>query len=239
MVAWASPECPDRLPQAIFDEHEEGTARAAEEIGLAMRAPCRSATPRSLEARLTEGGGTPIVSLIAPGDSGGAVWLHADDHPAYPDDPGSPVPAENLAASFRKGKVRIALLWTSHGAGALARILLSPDHGDAAAVVASHAALRAERAAAMVERLLGALRAPAGGDFERAVSEARLALPDTDLQWAALVYHARPSGGRSVSLARSRRAGRVRRPPARWSTRPCRPRTSAGAMTRSRTGWQP
>jgi hypothetical protein len=195
MVAWANPLLENRLPRAIFDQHEEGTRQAAETIGLTVRAPCRHATHAALETRLCEYNGTPIVSLIAHGDElGGAVLLHRERHPAYPDDPGDPVEARDLGASFRKGKVCVALLWTCHSgkhnavSGALATALLDPEHGDVAAVVAAHAALRAEGTAPMVERLLGSLRAPAGGDLERAVGEARLALAATDLQWAAPVY---------------------------------------------------
>jgi len=48
-------------------------------LGLTLEAPCRNATRRTLDTRLAEGGGTPIVSLVAHGDMrGGAVWLHGD-----------------------------------------------------------------------------------------------------------------------------------------------------------------
>jgi tetratricopeptide (TPR) repeat protein len=206
MVAWANPRTDNVLAQEVFDQHEAGTARAAAKAGLTVKAPCRKATRRTLEARLAEGGGTPIVSLVAHGDAlGGAVYLHLD--PALPGDPPDAVVARDLAHGFRAAGVRVALLWTCHGgkqdavSGAVAATLLDPAHGDVAAVVASHAALRAGSTAAMVERLFGSLKAPAGGDLEQAVSEARLALPETDLQWAAPAYYARPAGGRTVTLA--------------------------------------
>ncbi len=208
LVAWANPKTAERLPQDVFDRHEERTREAAEAAGLAPREPCRHATFPVLEEQLSKAPGTPVVSLIAHGDAeGGAAWLHRTGYPAYPDDLGTPVEARDLARAFRRGKVQLALLWTCHGgrpnavSGALATTLLQEEHGDVAAVVASHAALRAESTAAMVGRLFGSLRAPAGGDVERALSEARLALPETDLQWAAPVYYARPDRHRTVTLA--------------------------------------
>lgn len=236
MLVWANPKGDNRLPQTLFDQHEQGTREAAVKAGLVFRAPCSHATRSTLEARLVEKGNTPIVSLVAHGDQGGgAVWLHRDGHAAYPDDPGDPLEARDLAASFKRGGVRIALLWTCHSgkhnavSGALATTLLDPAHGDLAAVVASHAALRAGSTAALAARLFASLRASADGDFERAVSEARHALPETDLQWAAPVYYARPSGGRSVTLAdgveevveslrasEAPQSGEVEHAPGRW-----------------------
>jgi hypothetical protein len=67
MVARANPRTDNvLLPQALFDRHEEGTRKAAAKAGLTVKAPCRQATRRTLAERLVEGGGTPIVSLVAP-----------------------------------------------------------------------------------------------------------------------------------------------------------------------------
>lgn len=236
MVAWANPAGPNRLPAALFERHEASVLGAAAEARLLLKAPCQHATLAGLEERLMEGSGTPVVSLIAHGDpGGGATWLHRAKDPAYPDDPGLPVEARDLANVFRRGKVKLALLWTCHGgrhnevSGALATTLLAEEHGDVAAVVAAHAALRAESTADVVERLFASLVAPAGGDVERAVAEARLALAETDLQWAAPVYYARPDQGRSVTLAEALEAaadtlrevegggvGELERAPAPW-----------------------
>ncbi len=46
LVAWANPKTAERLPQALFDQHEDGTARAAEAAGLSPREPCRQCDAR-------------------------------------------------------------------------------------------------------------------------------------------------------------------------------------------------
>lgn len=256
LVAWANPMVENRLTPEVFEQHEEGTQRAATKVGLTFRDPCRQATRDSLEVRLVEGGGTPIVSLVAHGDEvGGAIYLHQGGHPAYPDDQGDPVAARDFAGSLRRGNVRVAFLWTCHSgrynpvSGALATALLHPDHGNLAAVVASHAALRAEGTAKMMERILGSLRTPANGDLERAVSEGRHALGETDLQWAAPVYYARPSGGRSVTLSdtvarlaasignlEAPGVGEVERAPGQWPHFRGREHEIAGGMALLHTG---
>jgi tetratricopeptide (TPR) repeat protein len=232
LVAWANPVVVDvdRLPPELFEQHEHGTATAAQKAGFRPRGPCKNATLPALAAHLAKDGGVPIVSLVAHGDpTGGAVWLHKESHADYPNDPGVPVPADDLARAFREGKTRVALLWTCYGArqhslgGALASALLHPEKGDLAAVVASHAALRAEDTHALAVQIFEGIRAE--GDLERAVARARAVRLETDLQWAAPVYYARPRDGQSVGIAQAEEAspstlpvspGEVERAPMPW-----------------------
>ena len=212
LLAWANPLVPHedgtdkKLDGAIFDAHEAVFEREVKALGLDARAPLRRATPRTLGERLREAPGTPLLALVAHGEAkGGAVVLHTEEG----SDEGTGVLARNLAAMCRAGDVKVALLWTCHGAkrnarrSSVAAALLNPDVGDAAAVLASHAALVAERTTRFAPPLFRSLRDVAKGDLERAVTEARHALGEDDLQWAAPVYYARPLEGRSVSLEES------------------------------------
>ncbi|MCY1019083.1 tetratricopeptide repeat protein [Pyxidicoccus sp. MSG2] len=214
MVAWANPRDPDgrfasnsALPESLLHRHEEQTAEAARGLGFMVRSPCRHASLGTLSRRLESEHPTELISLVAHGfPEGGSVWLHDDGHPAFPDDVGTPISASELASVLRRGGAQVALLWTCHGArhhpvsGALASQLLNPTRGGLAAVVSSHAALRAEGTERIAETLLSSLRGAAEGDLERAVSESRRERSDSDLQWAATVYYARPRGLRSVTL---------------------------------------
>jgi tetratricopeptide (TPR) repeat protein len=201
LVAWANPVVPgnERLTTELRTAHERGAHQAADRLGFRMRPPCQNATRASLEEALAQQGGVTIASVIAHGDAGGgAVWLHQEGHATYPNDPGEPVPARDVARMFKRGQVDVALLWSCYSArehaeaGSVAAALLHPDYGDVAAVVASHAALKAEGTETILAATLEALRR---GDLAHAVSEGRSALPELDLQWAAPVYYARPRGG--------------------------------------------
>lgn len=232
LVAWANPVVDDesRLPADLFERHEQRTAAAATLAGFRPRPSCNAATRKALETRMAEGRGTPIISLIAHGDSrGGAAWLHKEDHPQYPDDPGDVVTADDLAGIFRAGKARVALLWTCYGArraplgGSIASALLHPEKGGLSAVVTSHAALRAEGTDTIAEKVFESLREER--NLERAVARARSERPETDLQWAAPVYYARPQEGRTVEVAEVVSAlsqapasapGNVERAPSPW-----------------------
>jgi len=229
LVAWANPTPPGDtpLPADLLKHHEEKTAAAARRLGFQVKDPCRQASRRSLEGRLVSERPVEIVSLVAHGDpAGGAVWLHDEDHPKFPADPGTPTSAGELAKGLRKGEVEVALLWTCHGArrhpiaGAVAARLLHPDGGNLSAVVTAHAALRAEGTERIVEALLEGLRGAAAGDLERAVGEGRSARSDSDLQWAAPVYYARPRGGRTVTLEQA-----IEEEVASWRTPPPAPGT--------------
>ncbi|MFO0602705.1 MAG: tetratricopeptide repeat protein [Polyangiales bacterium] len=212
LLAWANPSLPDdlgnahTLPAAVFDAHEEAFAREAGALGCAVRPHLGRATADGLAAALRDRPETPLLSLVAHGDPrGGALVLHADDG----GDEGRGLLAHDLAKRCRDGGVKVTLLWSCHGArrhvdrSSVAAALLDPAHGDGAAVVASHAALVADRTARLVGPLLRSLRDVAEGDLERALAEARHALDGDDLQWAAPVYYARPLEGRSVTVEAS------------------------------------
>ena len=206
-VAWANPTGESELPQKVFDQHETVACAEAGALGLSVNTPCRHATRTSLSESLRLHDSTEVVSLIAHGSpEGGQVHLHVPDHPEYPKDPGEPVHGSTLAGIFRQAGVEVAFLWSCHGArrsssfGALATSLLNPNDGDLTAVVASHAALRAQETPTVMAAILHAWRTTAGGDLERAVGEGRQALLDSDLQWAAPAYYARPRGGQSVTF---------------------------------------
>ncbi|MCK6588986.1 MAG: tetratricopeptide repeat protein, partial [Polyangiaceae bacterium] len=209
LLAWANPLVPhedgtnQKLDAKIFEAHEAAFERGVKEMGLEPRAPLRRATQEGLGEGLRERPETPLLALVAHGDArGGAVLLHASEG----SDEGTGVLARDLAAMCRAGHVKVAVLWMCHGAkrneqrSSVAAALLDPEIGDAAAVVASHAALRANRTTRFAGRLFRSLR---DGVLERAVAEARHALAEDDLQWAAPVYYARPYAGRSVSLEES------------------------------------
>ncbi|MCY1009322.1 AAA family ATPase [Nannocystis pusilla] len=192
-----------KLSEAIFEAHEAVFMREATALGLSPRTTLRRTTYASLGACLRERPETPVLSLVAHGGTGGGtVVLHAADD----SDEGVGIEARTFAKVCRDGGVQVALLWICHGArrhaafSSLADALLAPDQGNAAAVVASSAALVADRTAAFLGPLLRSLRDVAGGDLERAVTEGRYALAEDDLQWAAPVYYARPYQGASVSF---------------------------------------
>jgi tetratricopeptide (TPR) repeat protein len=212
LLAWANPlveradGTPVRLPGALFDEHEAVFAREVTALGMEPRTTLRRATIETLGACLRERPETPLLSLIAHGDAGGGTLVL---HAGADNDEGVGLEARAFAKVCRDGGVKVALLWSCHGAkrharrSSIAAALLEPDIGDVAAVVASHAALVAERTVRFVAPLLRSLRDVAEGDLERAVTEARHALGEDDLQWAAPAYYARPYQGRSVSLEES------------------------------------
>lgn len=180
LIAWANPASEQKLPEDLFQRHEASTKSAAEKAGLRVKSPCAKATPTRFEQSLSEGGGTSIVSLIVHGGNrGGSVWLHQDGHEDQVDHPGAPIDGCDLATRLRKSRVEVALLWSCHTgkrhpiAGSVAATLLHHDHGNLAAVVASHAALRANDTDVLAEKLFAAFGGEAQGDLERAVNVAR------------------------------------------------------------------
>jgi hypothetical protein len=152
-VAWANPACADasRIGADILKDHEDAARAAAKRHDWPLHPPCASASLGRLESYLREVGATgaaPVLSLVAHGSpGGGSLVLHDDRHPAFPDDPGENVSARDLALRFKHGGVKVACLWTCHGArrhplaGSIAAALLDPQGGDLAAVLASQAAL--------------------------------------------------------------------------------------------------
>ncbi len=213
LLVWANPAVPkddgsySTLPQSIFDAHEESFQREAALLGMEVLPPGRRMTRDALATQLREGRETQLLALVVHGDrKGGSLLLHAKEE----GDEAESVFARDLGALCKSGGVRVAFLWACHGArrhalrSSVVLALLDPDQGDLAAVVASHAALIAERTTHFVEPLLRSLRDVAEGDLERAVTAARLgALTEDDFQWAAPVYYARPLHGRSVTVAES------------------------------------
>jgi tetratricopeptide (TPR) repeat protein len=202
-LAWANPvtgDPPVSLDPTVFTRHEDDLRDLAAAVGLeAVTPPCREATRGSLARYLAEHRPIALLSIVAHGGpAGGSLLLHLEGHPDFPRDPGDPLRARDAAHLLRQAGVRVAFLWACHGGrhhaafGAVAEALLDPEHGDVAVVVAAHAALRADATAQLFAAFLGALRGTAQGDFERALQEARAALPEDDLQWAAPVYYTRP-----------------------------------------------
>ncbi len=213
LLVWANPAVPkddgscSTLPQSIFDAHEASFQREAASLGMEVRPPGRRVTRDGLATQLRDGRETQVLALVVHGaPKGGSLVLHAKTE----GDEAEYVLPRDLGALCKTGGVRVAFLWACHGArrhalrSSVVLALLEPDHGDLAAVVASHAALVAERTTRFVGPLLRSLRGISEGDLERAVTEARyVALPEDDVQWAAPVYYARPLHGRSVTLAES------------------------------------
>ena len=213
-VVWANPKCargpgrlPAILPATIFATHEATLARGAAAAGLDSLPPAGKATKRDWDMHLRRNAPVALVSLIAHGDpEGGRVTFHKEGHPAFPEDPGEPIHASDLAHELRLAQTRVALLWVCHGArsdalaGAVAETFLDPLHGDLAACVASHAALRAAGTPHLSQALFDALANVATGDFEVAMSEARHALSEDDLQWAAPAYYARTLEGSHLTI---------------------------------------
>jgi len=203
-LAWANPQLNHgRLDAAVFQAHETALGVHCSALGLVKVDSCEGATRAAFTQWLQEVRPLHVLSLVAHGQQeGGEVWFHADNHPRYPEDPGQPVSARDLAQLLRRAETQVALLWSCHGGahhgvqGAVAEALI--DTGNLAAVVASHAALRAEATGTMADALLNAIGGTAEGDLERAVTEARIALGEDDVQWAAPVYYARPLHDRSV-----------------------------------------
>ncbi len=217
LLAWANPVTQPRLDEKLFDDHEKSLETQGNRLGLKIKAPCKHATLPMLEKRLVEEHKTTVVSLVAHGSPrGGSLLLHQENAPDYPNDLGRSVTETELGTAFRRGNVDVALLWVCYGgkpgpqSDSLGAALLHPDKGNLAAVVAAHAAIRADGSSPMMAKLLEAL--PVERDLERAVSEGRTAFASSDLQWAALTYYARPEAGRSVTLEQA--ADSLRAPPA-------------------------
>ena len=212
LVIWSNPTttpsgASTTLPDELFATHEEALAALASGLGLEALEPCRRATFRGLAQRLEQGRPVALVSLVAHGGgSGGLLLLHAEGPGGEALEQGTLARARDVARELRLAGAKVAFVWSCHGAcrhedaGALAEALLDPRYGDLAAVVAAHAAVQESAMRAVARKILEALRGVAEGDLGRAVAEARCALPERDVQWAAPVYYARPLQGRDVSV---------------------------------------
>ncbi|HNH48671.1 MAG TPA: NB-ARC domain-containing protein, partial [Myxococcota bacterium] len=200
LFAWANPSVLQNgvyrtLPDSLLRNHEAEFDAGARLAGLAPRPPLRGATWSGLRAALRQP--TPLFGLLAHGlESGEAVLLQNANGD------GVPLPAADLALVLRAAHTRIAMLWSCHAAeqdpdfGGVVQQLL--EQGGLTAVLASHAAVLADRTPALARALLQALGGIAGGDFERALTEARSALSQDDLQWAVPTCYAPPRAGSGI-----------------------------------------
>lgn len=205
-VVWANPgNNNDRLPEELFVQHEAVVANAAAALNLDLIPPLRHATRIAFNENVGREGAVDVVSIVAHGTPG-CLWLHQESHALFPNDPGEPVPAADVAEALRKGRVKVAFLWSCHTAqghavlGSVARAALTT--GECLAVVASRVALRADTTPVIAKSLLESLATNADGSLEHALSESRGVLPMDDLQWAAPLYYARPRRGQTVSFER-------------------------------------
>lgn len=194
----------ETIPAEVFASHEDVFTRQIGALNLRVHASVREVTRARLRDVLLNEGPIELISLVAHGSPvGGALYVHGDAQSGQGAVYES-ISARDLAGLCQRGGVRVILLWSCHGArwnpvsASMASALLDQETG-VMAVVTAHAALRADGTPRLAEDLLGSLRGVAEGDLERAVTEARCAFPESDLQWAAPVYYARPLEGRSVT----------------------------------------
>ncbi|MDI7266842.1 MAG: tetratricopeptide repeat protein [Myxococcota bacterium] len=209
LLAWANVMLRDGTCVApeLFAAHESLLAEGGGRLGLDVLAPCGNASAPRLAAILEARRPVHLLVVLAHGElAGGVLHLHQEGAPDFRRDPGCTISARDLAGQLRHAGTRVAFLWACHAArrhpalGAVVVALLDPNCGDLAAVVGAHASLGADDTLLLARRLFEALGGVAGGDLECAAARARLAIPESDLRWAALVYYARPIEGRSVWL---------------------------------------
>jgi tetratricopeptide (TPR) repeat protein len=205
LVAWANPiDIEPRVDDQVFQQHETSVAEAGNHADLDVPGAVARTDLARFQDALADQRPVPVVSLVAHGYAGGGRLAFEN-----PDRTSQPVPASSIAAALQEAKTEVALLWSCHGArhhadlGSLAELLLQPDGGNLAAVLAAHGAVRASWTARATPRLLRALTDTGGSNLEHAVTHARQTLPENDPQWAALAYYARPSEGQSVTYERA------------------------------------
>jgi hypothetical protein len=199
-VAWANVGFDDEpaLPEQHFSAHQQAVERLAVG-GRAVVLPARPQATRSSLAKALATQQPHVLVWIGHGLGGGsALVLHDAEHPQFPQDPGIPVAAADFANDVRAGGVDVALLWSCHGAGTqrpldigVAEALLSPDHGDVAAVLAAFSALEAPTVAKLSAALIEAWADSPDGDLEAALARARSGLDEQSLTWARPVLFLR------------------------------------------------
>ena len=201
---WANPDDPG-LDLEVFQEHGKVIEETVESLDLEMLPALGNITRQDMAVFSNEQE-AELVSIVAHGaSSGGMIILHEKDHAQYPGDPGEPISGQDFSQMLKKLGVEVAFLWSCHGAhphplhGAVSESLLRS--GNVACVVGSHVALRADTTPDLARGILSSLKGAAGGHLDKALTEARVALSEDDLQWASLAYYARPSQGRSVTLS--------------------------------------
>ncbi|HEY0782440.1 MAG TPA: hypothetical protein VGE98_08300, partial [Thermoanaerobaculia bacterium] len=200
-TAWANPcLAPDQdvLPAEFFAQHEKLCSKIAAALRLETLAVCRQATRRGLGAYLAAAKPMALLSLVAHGDpAGGGLLVHDPTDPTFPDDRGEILSAQDFASLVQGAEAQVVLLWSCHGArahaalGSVAEALLSSELGRVATVVAAHTTVQVATVPVFLEALLQELEGRAAGNLELAVSLARGALADRDLQWAAPAYYSR------------------------------------------------
>jgi tetratricopeptide (TPR) repeat protein len=201
LVAWANPaDVQPPVADSVFEQHSAALGAAAGRAGLQVTTLERTSS-QSLHDALTANRPVPVVSLMVHGAaSGGRVWLEDQRRNA------APLAVSSVAAELREANTQVALLWSCHSVrhhedlGSLADLLLQEQHGDLAAVLAAHGAVRADWTPSAAERIFTSLAGSSGNDFELAISSGRRALSEEDAQWASLTYYARPLEGRSVTF---------------------------------------
>jgi tetratricopeptide (TPR) repeat protein len=199
-VAWANVGFDDEpaLPEQHFSAHQQAVERLAVG-GRAVVLPARPQATRSSLAKALATQQPHVLVWNGHGLGGGsALVLHDAEHPQFPQDPGIPVAAADFANDVRAGGVDVALLWSCHGAGTqrpldigVAEALLSPDHGDVAAVLAAFSALEAPTVAKLSAALIEAWADSPDGDLEAALARARSGLDEQSLTWARPVLFLR------------------------------------------------
>lgn len=199
-VAWANVGFDDEpaLPEQHFSAHQQAIERLATG-GRAVGLPALPQATRSSLATALATQQPHVLVWIGHGLCGGsALVLHDAAHPQFPQDPGIPVAAADFANDVRAGGVDVALLWSCHGAGTqrpldigVAEALLSPDHGDVAAVLAAFSALEAPTVAKFSAALIEAWADSPDGDLEAALARARSGLAEQSLTWARPVLFLR------------------------------------------------
>ncbi len=205
LVAWANPiDIEPRVDDQVFQQHETSVAEAGNRADLEVPGAVARTDLARFQDALADQRPVPVVSLVAHGYAGGGRLAFENT-----DRTSQPVPASSIAAALQEAETQVALLWSCHGArhhadlGSLAELLLQPDGGNLAAVLAAHGAVRANWTARATQRLLRSLTDKGGSNLEHAVTHARQTLPENDPQWAALAYYARPFEGQSVTYERA------------------------------------
>ncbi len=200
MLAWANPklESYESIAANVIEEHKAAFEDVKATLDWEVAAPCENATREKLKVRLNEAK-TPILSIVAHGvEGGGALLLEA------PEASTSLLKPDELATLCKNGGVKVAMLWTCHGAkwrantGSLAEALLNATQGDVTAVITAHGALNAADTATLARELLKSLAGPTQ-DLDQALFAARSELARGNIQWAIPVYYARPCDGESVT----------------------------------------
>jgi tetratricopeptide (TPR) repeat protein len=207
LMAWANPTQNESLrpiQPADLAAHEKAVEQAARQFGWNVLPACQNATRDTLPERLREARPpVQLLSLLAHGDEmGGAVYLAREGMP----EKAEPISATDLGSLLHGTGVKLVFLWSCYGGqrppvgSAVADALLHPEYGGVSAVIAAPGALRAAGTVPFFRELLRSLRDEAQGELEIAVARARLAIPDTDLQWAAPAYYARPLDGQTLDV---------------------------------------